>query len=115
MGGEGNNAPYPALKAQISVIPAQAGTQIHAPSRIKIAPTHQSLAFDELGSSLRWNDDLWRIMGINLSPPPPAARILQLFRSHWRHELSHSRRSGACSLSGRRGDIPSAGRASIRV
>ncbi|WP_417469193.1 hypothetical protein [Maricaulis sp.] len=62
-GAGGGSPTYPAFSPQISVIPAQAGTQIHAPPRIKIAQPHQAFALYELGSSLRWNDDLWRIVG----------------------------------------------------
>ncbi len=56
-------------------------------------------------SSLRWNDD----KSSNLSPLPKAARIITSFRSHGRHELSQSRRSGAWSSSGQKFDTPSAG------
>ncbi len=45
----------------------------------------------------------------NLSPPPPATLMLQAFRLHGRRELSHLRRSGAWSSSGRRFDNPSPG------
>ena len=44
-----------------------------------------------------------------LSPPPCAWRILQLFRSHGRRELSHSRRSGAWSRSESRYDTRQSG------
>jgi hypothetical protein len=71
MGGSyRNSARYPSPKINIIVIPAQAGTPIHAPARIGKTPAHQTLVLDELGSSQRWNDAMWRIVGTNLSPPP---------------------------------------------
>ena len=72
---------------------------------LDIAPVFRLKQLYELGSSLRWNDDFW----VSLSPPPAPARIIHPFRSHGRRELSHSRRSGAWSSSGRRFDTPSAG------
>ncbi len=44
-----------------------------------------------------------------LSPPHHPWRIIASFRLHGRRELSHLRRSGAWSSSGRRFDIPSPG------
>ena len=90
----------PAIRQLSHVILTQVGTS----TRQVRSPVYR-------GPDLRQDDGFLA----NLSPPPPAARMLQLFRSHGRCELSHSRRSGACSLSGQRGDIPRAGRASFRV
>ena len=75
-------------------------TQVRTHTGQGRSPVYRGLGFRR--------DDVFLLM---LSPAPPPWRILQLFRSHGRRELSHWRRSGAWSSSAQGFDSPSSGEA----
>ena len=97
--------PIPAFGPLISVTLTKVRAQFMRRQRPGIWCLFLSALSLKLGPDLRQDDDFW----FNLSPPPPAARMLAAFRLHGRRELSHLRRSGAWSSSGRRFDNPSPG------